>query len=79
MDKTKCITFNTEAQEALPDHIKSRMKSDREKAKREAYKKLCYNFEYKFGSNMPHCASKSGVCDENCEYMKSLKFKRKEL
>ena len=25
---------------------------DREKAKRGAYKKLCYNFEYKFGSNI---------------------------
>ena len=36
---------------------------DREKAKREAYKKLCYNFEYKFGSNIPHCALRSGVCD----------------
>lgn len=26
---------------------------DREKAKRELYKKLCYNFEYKLGSNFP--------------------------
>ena len=46
---------------------------DREKTKRGAYKKLCYNFEYKFGSNIPQCALKSGVCDENCEYMKNLK------
>ena len=46
---------------------------DREKAKRGADNKLWYNLEYKFGSNIPHCALKSGVCDENCEYMKALK------
>ena len=51
---------------------------DREKAKREAYKKLCYNFEYKFGSNIPHCALRSGVCDEDCEYMKSINLKINE-
>ena len=48
---------------------------DREKAKREAYKKLCYNFEYKVGSNIPHCALRSGVCDEDCEYMKVFSIK----
>ncbi|UVR02162.1 hypothetical protein NXU98_08425 [Parabacteroides distasonis] len=48
---------------------------DREKAKREAYKKLCYNFEYKFGSNIPHCVLRSGVCDEDCEYMKVFTIK----
>lgn len=51
---------------------------DREKAKREAYKKLCYNFEYKFGSNIPHCVLRSGVCDEDCEYMKVFTIKRYE-
>ena len=39
---------------------------DREKAKREAYK---------FGSNIPHCALRSGVCDEDCEYMKVFSIK----
>lgn len=74
MDKIKCITFDKAAQDALPKHIKVKMKSDREKAKREEYKKLCYNFEYQFCSHIPHCAKK-GVCDENCEYMKNFKTK----
>lgn len=39
MDKTKCITFDPVAQEALPDHIKAKMKADRDKAKLEAYHK----------------------------------------
>lgn len=73
MNKIKCITFDKSAQDSLPEYIKAKMKADREKAKRETYKKLCYNFEYKFGSNIPQCALKSGVCDENCEYMKALK------
>lgn len=29
MNKTKCITFNSEEQEALPDHIKAKMKTDK--------------------------------------------------
>lgn len=33
MDKTKCITFDPVAQEALPDHIKAKMKAARDKAK----------------------------------------------
>lgn len=28
----KCITFDKEAQEALPEHIKAKMKADRERA-----------------------------------------------
>ncbi len=72
MDRIKCITFDKATQDALPEHTKAKMKAAREKAKREAYKKLCYNFEYQFGSNTPHCAKK-GVCDENCEYMRTFK------
>lgn len=30
MNKTKCITFDKAAQDALPDHIKAKMKRDRE-------------------------------------------------
>ena len=41
MDKTKCITFDPVAQEALPDHIEAKMKADRDKAKLEAYHKQC--------------------------------------
>ena len=33
MDKTKCITFDPAAQEALPDHIKAKMKAARDKAR----------------------------------------------
>lgn len=29
----KCITFDKEAQDALPEHIKAKMKADREKAR----------------------------------------------
>lgn len=75
MDKIKCITLDKAAQDALPEHIKVNMKADREKAKQGAYKKLCYNFEYQFGSNIPHCAKK-GVCDENCEYMRNFKTRK---
>ena len=41
MDKTKCITFDPVAQEAVPDNIKDKMKADRDKAKLEAYHKQC--------------------------------------
>ena len=37
MDKIKCITFDPAAQEALPDHIKAKMKAARAKARLEAY------------------------------------------
>ena len=36
-------------------------------------KKMCYNFEYKFGEHVPNCALKYGKCDEDCEYMKNFK------
>lgn len=39
---------------------------------KQSYRNLCYNFEYKFGSSVPHCAKK-GVCDEDCEYMRNFK------
>lgn len=35
MDRIKCITFNKKAQDDLPEHIKTKMKADREKDKRE--------------------------------------------
>lgn len=40
--------------------------------RRKEYRNVCYNFEYKFGSNISHCAKKS-VCDEDCEYMRNFK------
>ncbi len=41
--------------------------------RKEEYKKMCYNFEYKFGEHVPNCALKYGKCDEDCEYMKNFK------
>ncbi|GAB6121638.1 hypothetical protein [Dysgonomonas termitidis] len=40
MGNIKCITFDREAQEALPEHIKAKMKADREKARAEADQEL---------------------------------------
>lgn len=36
MGKIKCITFDKEAQNNLPQHIKDKMKLDRDKALKEA-------------------------------------------
>lgn len=33
MDKTKCITFDPAAQNALPEHLKAKMKADRDMAR----------------------------------------------
>lgn len=33
--KIKCLTFDLEAQDNLPQHIKDKMKADREKARKE--------------------------------------------
>jgi hypothetical protein len=33
MEQVKCITFDKNAQDALPEHIKAKMKADREKAR----------------------------------------------
>lgn len=35
MERTKCITFDKAAQDALPEHIKEKMKADRAKAREE--------------------------------------------
>ena len=35
MQKIKCITFDKKAQDSLPEHIKSKMKADREKAEKQ--------------------------------------------
>jgi len=44
----KCITFDRKAQDALPDHIKARMKVDREKARKQLV-------ENKSGHHCPYC------------------------
>ena len=35
MEKIKCITFDKAAQDAIPQHIKDKMKADRDKAEKE--------------------------------------------
>jgi len=44
----KCITFDREAQDALPEEIKDRMKDDREKARKELLPKCdtCSWFDF---------------------------------
>lgn len=37
MDKIKCITFDPAAQQALPDHIKAKMKADRDRVMNEKW------------------------------------------
>ena len=34
MNKIKCITFDKDAQDALPQHIKDKMKADRDNARK---------------------------------------------
>lgn len=38
MENIKCITFDKETQNNLPDHIKAKMKADRERARRQQLK-----------------------------------------
>lgn len=38
MERIKCITFDKKAQESLPEHIKAKMKTDREKARQNKSK-----------------------------------------
>ncbi|TCO87481.1 hypothetical protein EV202_13126 [Bacteroides heparinolyticus] len=43
MNRIKCITFDKVTQEALPEHIKEKMKADRERARHgEAFPKRVY-------------------------------------
>ena len=54
--------------EALPDHIKAKMKADRDKAKLEAYHKQCPCWN----SHNDSCYDDNCSCDRDCEYMKSF-------
>lgn len=62
MSKIKCITFDKEAQEALPQDIKNKMKADKEKARAgekgihiHRYGKLGQNRIYYFTKDAKHC------------------------
>ena len=41
MDRIKCITFDKKAQEALPEHIKAKMKANMNKSKIEGFCQKC--------------------------------------
>lgn len=42
MNQTKCITFDKAAQNALSEHIKAKMKADRDNARTEQSKQYAY-------------------------------------
>ena len=63
------------AQEALPDHIKAKMKAARAKARLEAYHKQCPCWN----SHNDSCYDDNCPCDRDCEYMKSINLKIKDL
>ena len=69
MDRIKCITFDKAAQDALPKHIKAKMKADREKARLEAYQKKCPCWNSENNS----CYDYNCPCDRDCEYMRKFK------
>ena len=69
MDKIKCITFDKASQDALPEHIRVKMKDDREKARLEAYQKQCPCWNSENNS----CYDYNCPCDEDCEYMRNFK------
>ena len=67
--RIKCITFDKAAQDALPKHIKAKMKADREKARLEAYQKKCPCWNSENNS----CYDYNCPCDRDCEYMRKFK------
>lgn len=60
MDKTKCITFDKAAQNALPEHIKDKMKADRTVAK-------AIRFCQKIAKIEKGCAPSAGYMQELIE------------
>lgn len=60
MDKTKCITFDKAAQNALPEHIKDKMKADRTIAK-------AIKFCQKIAKIEKGCAPSAGYMQELIE------------
>lgn len=60
MKKTKCITFDKAAQDALPEHIKDKMKADRTIAK-------AIKFCQKIAKIEKGCAPSAGYMQELIE------------
>lgn len=46
MDKIKCITFDKNAQDSLPQHIKDKMKADRAAAQNGGKSYICTNCKH---------------------------------
>lgn len=59
MRKIKCITFDKEAQDNLPQHIKDKMKADRQKASKNR-KRFCKKYK--------NCDVSLHSCTEGCNY-----------
>ncbi len=51
----KCITFDKAAQDALPEHIKAKMRADRDKARLERTMKIMKETEFKDFYGKPIC------------------------
>lgn len=65
MERIKCITFDKEAQDALPEHIKTKMKANKEKAQ-QGYKQFeCTNCKK---MSWHHPVEKEGIVVGYCEH-----------
>lgn len=63
MNKTKCITFDKAAQGALPEHIKDKMKADRENAKvRQTVKNFIVKKFLEIGENIYGSYDNGSAC-----------------
>jgi copper homeostasis protein CutC len=60
MNRVKCITFDKEAQDALPEHIKNKMKADRIAAR-------AINFCERIAKMEKGCAPSAGYMQELIE------------
>lgn len=56
MERIKCITFDKKAQDNLPQHIKDKMKADRDKARKEMNSK---------GLNIPIVTHSCNICERD--------------
>ena len=67
MDRIKCITFDKKAQNALPEHIKAKMKANKNKSKIESF---CQNF---CGLSASYCEkAKFDLCSDLREFKNKL-------
>ena len=76
MERIKCITFDKNAQDALPEHIKAKMKADREKAREKDYlRKLNEGRKFTgkhFNGIVTPIKIEGEILKVNCEYKGSV-------